>query len=53
MEIKRLGVHSLRATAATNVLEDGAHIAKIQMWLGHTDISTKRWYDRHGQRPED
>src|SRR5215468_9372175 len=49
----RLGVHALRATAATNALEHGADIAKVQEWLGHADISTTRLYDKRGSRPED
>ena len=48
-----LGVHGLRATAATNALEHEADIAKVQMWLGHANISTTRLYDRRDQRPED
>lgn len=48
-----LGVHGLRATAATNALEHEADIAKVQTWLGHSNISTTRLYDRRGQRPED
>jgi site-specific recombinase XerD len=48
-----LGVHGLRATAATNALEHDADIAKVQAWLGHASISTTRLYDRRGQRPED
>jgi site-specific recombinase XerD len=49
----RLGVHAMRATAATNALEHGADIAKVQEWLGHADISTMRLYDTRGSRPED
>jgi site-specific recombinase XerD len=49
----RLRVHALRATAATNALEHGADIAKVQAWLGHADISTTRPYDKRGSRPED
>jgi integrase/recombinase XerD len=45
--------HSLRATAATNALEHGADIAKVQEWLGHADISTTRLYDKRKTRPED
>lgn len=48
-----LGVHSLRATAATNALEHEADIAKVQQWLGHANISTTRLYDRRKSRPED
>jgi len=49
----RHGVHAMRATAATNALEHGADIAKVQEWLGHADISTTRLYDKWGSRPED
>jgi len=30
-------VHSLRATAATNSLQNGADIAEVQQWLGHAN----------------
>lgn len=49
----RIGVHSLRATAATNALENDADIAKVQEWLGHANISTTRIYDHRKMRPED
>jgi site-specific recombinase XerD len=45
--------HGLRATAATNALEHGADIAKVQEWLGHSSISTTRLYDKRNTRPED
>lgn len=48
-----LGVHELRATAATNALEHEADIAKVQEWLGHANIATTRLYDRRKSRPED
>ncbi|MBC8726632.1 tyrosine-type recombinase/integrase [Paraburkholderia sp. 31.1] len=48
-----LGVHGLRATAATNALEHEADIAKVQEWLGHANIATTRLYDRRQSRPED
>jgi site-specific recombinase XerD len=51
--IERLGVHALRATAATNVLDHQADIAKVQEWLGHANIATTRLYDRRKHRPED
>ncbi|RMU76850.1 Phage integrase family site specific recombinase [Pseudomonas syringae pv. apii] len=51
IEVERLGVHGLRATAATNALEHDADIAKVQVWLGQANISTTRLYDRRGQRP--
>jgi site-specific recombinase XerD len=54
---KELGVpsspHVARATAATNALDNGADIAKVQEWLGHADISTTRMYDRRKRQPED
>lgn len=53
IEVDGLGVHGLRATAATNALEHGADIAKVQSWLGHANISTTRLYDRRGERAED
>jgi integrase len=46
-------VHSLRATAATNALAHAADIAEVQKWLGHSDISTTRMYDKRQSRPED
>jgi integrase/recombinase XerD len=45
--------HSLRATAATNALENQADIAKVQEWLGHSSIATTRLYDKRATRPED
>ena len=53
IEVAGLGVHGLRATAATNALEHEADIAKVQLWLGHANISTTKIYDRRGLRPED
>jgi len=46
-------VHSMWATAATNALAHEADIAKVQEWLGHSDISTIRKYDKRQSRPED
>ena len=48
-----LCVHSMRATAATNALERGADISKVQEWLGHGNVSTTRLYDRRRIRPEE
>ena len=45
-EVAGLGVHGLRATAATNALKHEADIAKVQVWLGDANISTTRIYDR-------
>jgi len=46
-------VHSLRATAATNALQNRADIAKVQVWMGHANVSTTRLYDHRQNRPED
>ena len=50
---ERIGPHSLRATAATNALDNSADIAKVQEWLGHSNISTTRLYDKRKMKPED
>jgi integrase/recombinase XerD len=46
-----MGPHVMRATAATNALDNGADIAKVQEWLGHANIATI--YDHRKTRPED
>jgi integrase/recombinase XerD len=48
-----IGVHALRATAATNALDHQSDIAKVQEWLGHANIATTRIYDHRRTRPED
>jgi integrase len=48
-----LCVHSMRATAATNALDNKSDIAKVQEWLGHANVSTTRLYDRRKSKPED
>ncbi|MBC7820657.1 MAG: tyrosine-type recombinase/integrase [Planctomycetaceae bacterium] len=53
IEVNGLCVHSLRATAATNALSHQADIAKVQEWLGHSNVSTTRLYDRRKTKPED
>lgn len=52
-EVYGLCVHSMRATAATNALANGADIAKVQEWLGHANVSTTRLCDRRKTRQED
>lgn len=52
-DLPLFGPHAMRATAATNALEHGADIAKVQEWLGHANIQTTRVYDRRHTRPED
>lgn len=49
----QIGAHALRATAATNALDHEADIAKVQEWLGHSNIATTRIYDHRRTRPED
>jgi integrase/recombinase XerD len=53
IDVTGFGPHALRATAATNALENGADIAKVQTWLGHANIATTRRYDRRQERAED
>jgi site-specific recombinase XerD len=53
IRVEGFGVHSLRATAATNALDHEADIARVQEWLGHASIATTRIYDRRRSRPED
>jgi integrase/recombinase XerD len=53
IDVVGFGPHALRATAATNALDHGADIAKVQEWLGHANIATTRVYDRRQCRPED
>jgi integrase/recombinase XerD len=53
ISIELFGPHSLRATAATNALEHGADISRVQEWLGHSNISTTRLYDKRKTRAED
>jgi site-specific recombinase XerD len=45
--------HALRATAATNALEHGADLARVQEWLGHAHIGTTRLYDKRHHRAEE
>ena len=39
-----IGIHSLRKTAITNALENGAPIEKVQQLAGHSDIRTTQLY---------
>lgn len=38
--------HSLRASTATNLLEQGVELADVQFLLGHADPRTTKLYDR-------
>src|SRR5947209_19072479 len=53
IEMGSFGPHALRATAATNALDRGADLGKVQEWLGHANVSTARPYDGRRSRPED
>ena len=53
ISVDRFGPHAARATAATNALDQGADIAKVQEWLGHANVSTTRVYDHRKTKPED
>ena len=53
IKLDGLCLHALRATAATDALENAADIAFVQSWLGHANISTTKLYDRRRSRPED
>ena len=50
---ENMGVHPLRATAATNALDNEADLARVQQWLGHANIATTKIYDKRKTRPED
>lgn len=46
-------VHSGRATAITNALENGADFGRVQEWAGHANISTTRMYYKLRKKVED
>jgi site-specific recombinase XerD len=41
--------HSLRASTATNLLEQGVELSDVQFLLGHSDPRTTKLYDRRRQ----
>jgi site-specific recombinase XerD len=47
---KDVGIHSLRHSYATHLLESGADISYIQQLLGHNDIKTTMTYTRVAQK---
>jgi integrase len=55
VQIKRTSftTHSLRSTAATKALENGADLRRVQDMLGHANIATTRRYDYRGKKAED
>ena len=42
--LKKASIHALRHTFATNLLNSGVDIAKVQEWLGHASIEMTRKY---------
>lgn len=53
IEAGNFSTHSLRATAATNALNNREDLRKVQNWLGHANVSTTAMYDKRENRPED
>ena len=53
IDLQHFGPHAARATAATNALDNGVDIAKVQEMLGDANIQTTRIYDHRKTRPED
>ena len=47
---KRIGVHGLRHSYATHLLEAGTEMSFIQSLLGHTDIKTTQIYAKGGRK---
>jgi site-specific recombinase XerD len=47
----REGLHVMLTTGATNTLDSGADIARIQEYLGYANIATTRTYDHCKTRP--
>jgi integrase/recombinase XerD len=48
-----IGVHSMRATACTNALDNEADLRRVKQWMGHAHISTTELYDRRRSKPEE
>ena len=48
-----IGVHTLRATAATSALDHESDVAKVQEWLGHAITATTKICDRRKTRSKD
>jgi site-specific recombinase XerD len=44
-----IGCHSMRGTAITNLLENGASVEEAQSLAGHSSIKTTKLYDRRDQ----
>lgn len=48
--MEQFSPRSLRVTAGTDALDNGADISEVQNWLGHANIFTTRLYDRRKMR---
>ncbi|MCC2959647.1 tyrosine-type recombinase/integrase [Massilia sp. IC2-278] len=53
IDVDGFGPHALRATAFANALDNKGDLGKVQMWVGHANISTPRIYDHREEGPED
>ena len=45
-----IACHSMRGTAITNLLENGASVEEAQSLANHASIRTTKLYDRRDQR---
>jgi len=52
-DVPGFSTHSLRATAATIALDNGADIAKVQEWLDHASPVTTSMYDHRQTKVEE
>ncbi len=46
----KVGCHSMRGTAITNLLENGARVEEAQSLANHSSIRTTKLYDRRDQK---
>jgi site-specific recombinase XerD len=44
LQLKTVGVHTLRHTTAMHLLQSGVDITVIKTWLGHVDLNTTHGY---------